>query len=261
MHRHSESILARLPLLAFPSCGNLRLPLCVCPWLGYLLRSAVPLAMACAALCGNACGHSMNVFAVVEGQTIQGEVFARGGTPFSGVTVVAYAADGRTLGETRTDDSGKFSLVPTERCDWRLVASTDDGHQAEYTVPADELPQGLPLSASQPPAPPQPPRPGPSAPAHSVESQAPDAAATAPGLAGLEHQLTALRREVNDLRAELRWQDILGGLGYILGLMGLAFYFLGVEKRSRNPARSCNNTPPAAPAETVQSQSPAKIDT
>ena len=52
--------------------------------------------------------------------------------------------------------------------------------------------------------------------------------------ADLSRQVAALRRELNQLRAELRWQDVIGGIGYILGLMGLTFYFLGVQKRDRS---------------------------
>ena len=45
-----------------------------------------------------------------------------------------------------------------------------------------------------------------------------------------------LERELKDLKNEIRFHDILGGIGYIVGAMGIAFYFLGVlrkEKRAK----------------------------
>ncbi|NQV23281.1 MAG: hypothetical protein HQ518_02845, partial [Rhodopirellula sp.] len=41
-----------------------------------------------------------------------------------------------------------------------------------------------------------------------------------------------------ELREELRWQDIIGGVGYILGLMGIVFYFLGVRRGDRFPPKT-----------------------
>ncbi|NLS95619.1 MAG: hypothetical protein GXX96_26090 [Planctomycetaceae bacterium] len=198
-----------------------------------ILRWALLAGLASALLGESAHAHSMNMFAYAEGGRIRGEVFARGGTPFIGAKITAYDPQGETLAETTTDDAGEFSLVPAKRCDWRLVAETDDGHRAEYTVPSTELSadvaenEGKPIEPSQPApesgaAPPPPPT------SESVASAPP-----ADENADLSRQVAALRRELNQLRVELRWQDVIGGVGYILGLMGLTFYFLGVRKRDR----------------------------
>ncbi len=219
-----------------------------------LLQSAIAFGFVSALLCGPVHAHSMNLFAVVEGGAIQGEVFGRGASPFVDVKVTAFGPAGEVLAETRTDSSGKFSLVPTRRCQWRLVAATDDGHQAEYTVPAAELPSSLPDDPSQPVAPSS----EPPAETHAVSATAapPTTAASrtpADAVADLGRQLAALQREVHELRNELRWQDIIGGLGYILGLMGLSFYFLGVQKRVRDQPPSSNPPGPAATSETAGS--------
>jgi nickel transport protein len=49
--------------------------------------------------------------------------------------------------------------------------------------------------------------------------------------AAVNKRIRPLVREIRDLREEVRFHDILGGIGYIMGLAGLAFYFLGVRKR------------------------------
>jgi len=43
-----------------------------------------------------------------------------------------------------------------------------------------------------------------------------------------------LARELKEFKEEVRFRDVLGGIGYIVGLAGLAFYFLGVRRRDRD---------------------------
>lgn len=42
-----------------------------------------------------------------------------------------------------------------------------------------------------------------------------------------------LQREIADLKETIRLHDILGGIGFIMGLAGITFYFLGIRKRDR----------------------------
>jgi len=72
--------------------------------------------------------HSISVFAYVEDGAIHGEVFARGGTPIAGARITALDPDGAKLGETTADAEGRFTLIPTRRCPWRLVADAGEGH-------------------------------------------------------------------------------------------------------------------------------------
>ena len=41
-----------------------------------------------------------------------------------------------------------------------------------------------------------------------------------------------LRRELQEWRNQERLRDILGGIGYLLGMCGIAFYFLGTRRRA-----------------------------
>jgi nickel transport protein len=180
--------------------------------------------------------HKINIFAYAEGKTIHGEAYARGGEAIRGAKVEVFdPADGmKKLGETVTDDEGKFTFEARLRSDHRLVLDTGDGHEAEYTLPADELPESLPAPDGTPDAPAEPtanpntapevaPSPQPAAPLHdeSIEEQ----------LRSLNQQVVQLRRELNEYRQKVQFRDILGAIGYILGAMGLSFYFLGVKKK------------------------------
>jgi nickel transport protein len=176
-------------------------------------------------------GHKVFVFGSVRGQLIAGEAYYLGGDPAAGVRITVLDPAGKMLGETTTDEEGDFTFQPRVRCDHRLVADAGMGHQAEHTIEAAELPAELPGGASGD-------APHPSAPLPSAGSVGEHQHAH--GLPGddlavqteaLSQQLTALRKDLDKWRAELRLQDILGGVGYILGLAGLAFYFLGVRRK------------------------------
>ena len=47
----------------------------------------------------------------------------------------------------------------------------------------------------------------------------------------VSQRIRPLQREIADLKEEIRFHDILGGIGYIVGTAGIVFYFLGVRKR------------------------------
>ena len=192
-----------------------------------------------------AAAHKAVVFATVQGSTMEGEAYFRGGTPIRGAKVTVVGPDEQLLGETTTDEEGKFTLDVRLRCDHRLVVEAGEGHGAEYTVSADELPDDLP----KPGAPaglaggergqtgPAPPAEGAGEPAAAPPAEKPAAVPDRQELereiAAVGKQIAALRKDLDKYKNQLRLQDILGGIGYILGIMGLAFYFLGVRRKEK----------------------------
>ena len=88
----------------------------------------------------------MKVYAWSEtGNTIGGEVYFPGGGKAKDATVEVYAPGDRKLGETKTDDAGKFTFQARYRCDHKFVVNIGDGHGATYVLKADELPGSLPV--------------------------------------------------------------------------------------------------------------------
>jgi nickel transport protein len=177
---------------------------------------------------GSALAHKLNVFAWVEGRKIIGEAYFRGRAPLVGGAVTVFGPGDEKLGQTTTDAAGRFQFEPKLRGDHRLLVDTGDGHSESFTVTGAELPADLPAAPSgkQTTAPP------------SVVSSPPiatDSSATS----GAQAQIALLRAELQEFRHEIRVRDVLGGLGYIVGLMGVAFYFLGVRRHApRVPASS-----------------------
>jgi nickel transport protein len=181
-----------------------------------------------------ALAHKVVVFATVDADTIQGEAYFRGGDPLRAAKVTVVGPDRNPLGETVTDEEGRFTFPVRSRMSHTLIVDAGEGHGQEYTIPVDELPGNLPNdpSASQPA------NPDPTttrdlkpelAPAP-VEKKSLGAQVDADG-----KQVAALRKDLDHYKNERRLQDVLGGVGYILGLMGLAFYFLGVRRKENRP--------------------------
>lgn len=189
-------------------------------WLTLLL-----LSLSCSAQ-----AHRLKVFAQTEGAAIQGQVYFVGGTKAKGAEVRFKNDQGREVGKTLTDEEGRFAWQAVQAEDLSIEADSGDGHQATWTIRAEQLAPAFALNqVPQPEAAPDLIQPG--AESAKVESQnIPVVASPQPfSLAELE---LAIARQIAPLREALeleqdrrRLQDILGGLGYILGLAGLALWW------------------------------------
>jgi nickel transport protein len=180
--------------------------------------------------------HKMNVFAHADGRSISGEVYVRGGAPIKAARVTAFDPAGKILAETITDDAGEFTFELKFRCDHRIVVDTGDGHSAEYTVGMDELPADLPpqgpiLDHVLPVSSPSTPKSSPDSVNPATRSSARDESLH-DRIAAIDRQLKELRKDLDKYQSQLRIQDIVGAIGYILGLMGLAYY-LGASRKDK----------------------------
>jgi nickel transport protein len=170
----------------------------------------------------SAFAHKIVASVWTEGNAIEGEVgFSNGDMAPEGTRVEVLSPDGKVLGETLTDADGLFRFVPDQPVAHTFRANLGAGHFAEAALGADELPLALIRGAA----------------AANSESADPAIGATSPvppalATADLEVLINeALRREIQPLRKELAayrekndLQSVLGGLGYICGIFGLAFF-------------------------------------
>ena len=173
---------------------------------------------------GPALAHKVRVFAAAEGDAISGYAYLSGGARARGAKVSIQGPDGAVLGETVTDDNGEFRFTAKSRIDHRIVIEAGEGHEAEFTVKAEELPETLtrPAAAAPPPS------------AGTARNGA-ELAPTGVSPDALQAMITeAVAKQIRPLREQLdayedrvRWRDVLGGIGYIFGLAGTAFYLLG----------------------------------
>jgi nickel transport protein len=175
--------------------------------------------------------HGVNVFAWVEGRTVHTESKFSGGKRVNGGIVEVHATTGGKLLEGKTDGQGRFSFDLPEGfkdsgAGLRIVLNAGMGHQDEWLVGPEELGAiGGPDAAHAPPAAP-------------VATGGPSPAAPPSGDAvsstehlhlleqTLDRKLAPLMQRLNALEDRgPRLSEIVGGIGYIVGLIGVALFF------------------------------------
>ena len=175
--------------------------------------------------------HKVRIFAYGEGESIVGETaFSGGRAPKNSEIIVQDAASARTLLTCRTDDQGQFRFqIPEEarrsNLDLRIIINVGEGHRGEWLLAAEEyLGDGEDESVS-------------TSEQESVAVVA-QASKTRQTITADEELIRRVVEEAMDKKlgpikrmlAEGRnqgpsLQDILGGIGYILGLAGIIAYF------------------------------------
>lgn len=182
-----------------------------------------------------ALAHRVLVFAFAEGDTIHTESKFIPNTPVrQGKIEVLDQKTGKVLLTGQTDDQGKFSFkIPAAaaagKLDLNIVAEAAMGHRGSWLLKADGyLPGATPGKAAYSPAPATTPA-VPGTKAANIEQQALEAAVNK----ALERQLAPIKEMLTDLTIHRTTpMDIIGGIGYILGLFGLWAYLQSRGKKS-----------------------------
>jgi nickel transport protein len=208
------------------------------PW-PTLFCQAIVSILIIGAFASPALAHRVLVFAYAEGDTIHTESKFIPDTPVrQGKIEVMDKKTGQILLTGLTDDQGKFSFkIPAaaaaQKLDLEIVAEAAMGHRGSWLLKADSYLTGAtPGKAAAPAVPPAPSAPNPVAPetkTANLDQQALEAAVNK----ALERQLAPINEKLTDLtihRTSL--PDVLGGIGYILGLFGLWAYFQSTRKRN-----------------------------
>ena len=200
--------------------------------------------------------HNVTVFAWVEGNTVHTESKFSGGRKAKNAPIEVYDSAGNLLLKGSTDDQGKFSFPIPHKTEMKVVLQAGMGHKAEWIIVAEDLEESDRAEAA--PKMVSDSNPATSAPVPSADATDLRAGAssptgpTAPDIeAAVEKALERKLQPVLKMLAESRQtgpdiRDILGGIGYIVGLVGLAAYLR--YRRSKQTA-----DPPAAGGESTTS--------
>ncbi|QTL05946.1 cobalamin biosynthesis protein CbiM [Aquabacter sp. L1I39] len=202
-----------------------------------------------------ALAHRLKVFATVEDGAVTGYAFFIGGGRPQGAQVIFRTPGGADLARTVTDAEGGFSFRPSVPQALEVVVNAGDGHVAEALLAADRFGPAEAAPASPAPAPDPASAlaaaPAPSAPAAGLGAPAPPASAPTPStacapdtavLAGLVDAAAdrAVARQIRPLleayeaaEGRVRFNDVMGGIGMIVGLAGTALW---VSARRRSGA-------------------------
>jgi nickel transport protein len=185
--------------------------------------------------------HNVTVFAWVDGDTIHTQSKFSGGKRVKNAPILVYDFKDVLLLEGKTDENGMFSFKIPQKTSLKIVSKASMGHLAVWKLRAEELGEAESKTAVQP-----------------IGMKAPPV--TDSGSAGIEKNVDVFestkislgKREIEEiinasLDKKLRpitqmladamnqkpgFTEIMGGIGYILGLVGIALYFAN-RKRNR----------------------------
>lgn len=200
-----------------------------------LLPRFLPIAIAMLILCGGGAeAHKLKLFASGNGKVITGKAYFPGGGIVPNAKILITAANGKELGVTTTDQEGEFSFEAMQYCDHLLVLESADGHRAEWLVKKEELAESLPTLSSGLAVP------GDTELEEELNQEITSAAPAIPAesllaeVRTLSTQVEKMREELAIFQEEIRFRDILGGVGFLFGISGMAFYFLA-KKHNQKP--------------------------
>lgn len=173
--------------------------------------AAALIALFCLVLPAEA--HRLKLFAHVTGDTISGYGFYIGGGRPQGTDLVVSTPDGKEVSRLKTGADGTFSFTPPTPGTYRLSLSGGDGHIATVDISTGGAPAAKPPEATKQ-----------DAPAAALPADLDARIATAVD-AAVARQITPLLEAYDAADGRVRFNDLLGGLGWIVGMAGLWAWF------------------------------------
>jgi len=155
--------------------------------------------------------HRLKLFAQVTGGTIAGYGFYIGGGRPQGADLVVATPDGKEVSRLKTGDDGGFSFTPPAPGRYRLTLAAGDGHFADLDISTDGMPAVAPPAAS-------------ATSANAIPADL-DARIAQSVDAAVARQIRPLLEAYDAAEGRVRFNDLVGGLGWIVGLAGLWAWF------------------------------------
>jgi len=177
----------------------------------------------------NALAHKVNVFAYAENGMVYTESYFSDGKKVMDSTVEVFDAQNNKLLLTgKTDKNGEFSFKIPQATGLRIVLTASMGHKNEYFLSEGEVRDAMGIAKAPEKSPPE-----------RVETEKmeelPETVTQVYGgrLEALMEQVVEkktapIMRKLLKIEEQMQkpsLQDIIGGLGYIVGLMGIGIYF------------------------------------
>lgn len=140
--------------------------------------------------------HALRLSAEPMATGIGGEAHYSDGSPAREERVRAYDQSAQQVAQTRTDAGGRFLLPLAGAGTYRIVVEGEEGHRAEAQLDYAPVQNGRDQAAL------------------------------------LRAELAPLREDIAHLQQRIALADIIGGIGFIVGLFGAAAFWLARRPRS-----------------------------
>jgi nickel transport protein len=170
----------------------------------------------------NALAHKVTIFAWIEGDTVFTESKFSGGKKAINAPVEVFDKDGKKLLEGKTDNKGEFSFKIPKIADLRIVLNAAMGHRAEWMISETEIREAGPIVEKKSAA-------EPSGPISVGLSKEEVQKIVEDSLDKKLRPIVRMMTESKNTKPSLT--EIIGGIGYIFGLMGVALYFKNRSKK------------------------------
>ena len=176
--------------------------------------------------------HKVSIFAWVEGDMVYTQSNFFGGKKIQNASIDVFDASGKRLIQGKTDHNGEFSFKAPVKAALKIVVSAGMGHQAAWNLKPSDF-DTIEQDASHPDT-------ASSQAKNHLHSSISQAEALSPptvpaGITSdeingivekaLDKKLSPVLKMLSELRNQgPSMRDILGGIGYIIGLVGLVAY-------------------------------------
>lgn len=184
----------------------------IVPFVGTLVLMSAP-----------ALAHKVTIFAWVAGDRVFTESKFSGGRKATGAKVAVFDRAGTQLLEGKTDEEGGFSFGIPKLTDLRIVLNAGTGHRAEWTITESEITQAGYQEGIQNAAPPLRESQGLTLQVEEIQKLIDES---------LDRRLAPIVKMLAGLQTKgPSMTEVIGGIGYIVGLMGVALYFSSKRKK------------------------------
>ncbi|MEW6214959.1 MAG: hypothetical protein AB1478_07145 [Nitrospirota bacterium] len=193
----------------------------------------------------NAYAHKVNIYAYAENGMVHSDSYFVDGTKCKNSIVEVFdEKSGTKLLEGKTDEDGKFSFKIPKTTPLKLVLHASMGHQAEYTLGEDEVKEATGAGKALKTPAVKPPVRLVDRPPAKISEKAPAGVSEIRGLSesaieaivesAVEKKLQPVMRMLAELREKSESPgitEIIGGIGYIIGILGIIAYFKAKKVR------------------------------
>ena len=185
--------------------------------------------------------HKVMIFAWVEGDTVYTQSKFSGGKRTKNAEVIVFDTKDNQLLEGKTDENGEFSFKIPGKTGLKIVLEASMGHRAEWKIPVEEITTGT-VSERGPPETDVKAAAETSLDGADVKTKSEPSVSTTVPLGSQEIQTLideSLDRKLAPIINVLGsfqnqgpgMTEIIAGIGYIFGLVGVALYFANRRKK------------------------------
>lgn len=171
--------------------------------------------------------HKVNVFAFVENGSVVVEGYFTDGKVADKADIQVFGPDGAKLVEGKADDEGIFVFDIPQVADLKISLYAGMGHRADFILPADELRAAAATTGAAMAATPA---------TADVATAVDTAAIEAMVRQAVSEAVLPLTRNIAELNESRTMSDIIGGIGFIVGIIGVFFYLKARKSGSGSSA-------------------------